>query len=658
VTTTTRVRANEAMRKLLRYLQTHGRNVDQDKAGGPTWFATCPNHDGRSGMIRLDQHVNGTVTVHPHRENGAIICEPEAILGAISVTDDRIKPYSNNDHRSGLGSKADPFAHPARPRNTDGPVEDSHEIFERLKKALVEGGYDEGRGASGRYRCPACGAKGDGHGLKIDHKPNAFGAKRKILLHCHANRCPDEEILEPLEMTPADICAGDDVDDLHEDEDAPDPVDNSQNQPPQPEPTDAGYERFWKERPVLQHLHDFARARVAAPWAVLGVALVRATCAVQPSVKLPAIVGSRASLNLFLGLVGESGSGKSVAKAVARDALDFGDRTIEDFPIGTGEGIAATYMRLEKRKDEPPELVQHRFRALFHADEIDGVKAISSRNGATLLPVLRSAYSGETLGNQNADIHRRLPVTRHSYRLGFIAGIQPARSAILLDDADGGTPQRILWMPTVDPDAPDDPPAEPVRLPILIPPAMRGDLGPLEITVCQTAIDLIRRTHLARIRGGNSSDLLDGHGLLTRLKVAAALGILDGRLTVTDEDWQLAEIIMAVSDHTRARCQAVLAAKTRQQNTTRAEAEGQRQVIAGRVVEEDAVKRVARLILRKLTHEWISHAGLRRSLNGARDRQYFDDAIERLLKAGLIDREETENKGPDGLRYQLAENAS
>jgi hypothetical protein len=39
---------------------------------------------------------------------------------------------------------------------------------------------------------------------------------RKILLLCDANRCPPEEILEPLGMTLADICAGDDVDDLDE----------------------------------------------------------------------------------------------------------------------------------------------------------------------------------------------------------------------------------------------------------------------------------------------------------------------------------------------------------------------------------------------------------------------------------------------------------
>jgi AAA domain len=109
-------------------------------------------------------------------------------------------------------SAGDPFAKPAR-RRIGEPTVDSHEIFERIKQALVDGGF-EGRRGHPRYQCPACGSPGDGHGLRITHHPNASGTKRKILLVCDANRCPPEEILEPLGLTLADICAGDDVDDL------------------------------------------------------------------------------------------------------------------------------------------------------------------------------------------------------------------------------------------------------------------------------------------------------------------------------------------------------------------------------------------------------------------------------------------------------------
>jgi len=180
------------MRLVLSRLNGHGREANQDTTGSPTWVAVCPNHDGNTGPgVRFDQDTNGNVAVHPHRRNGEIICTPEQILGALAITNDRIRPYSNNGHRNGLGTASDPFARPARHRNS-GPVEDSHEIFECLKTALAEGGYAERRGHP-RYRCPACGAKGDGHGLRITHNPNAAGTKRKILLICDSNRCPAEE---------------------------------------------------------------------------------------------------------------------------------------------------------------------------------------------------------------------------------------------------------------------------------------------------------------------------------------------------------------------------------------------------------------------------------------------------------------------------------
>jgi putative DNA primase/helicase len=149
------------------------------------------------------------VTVHPCRSHGQAHTGAE-VIAALAVDDKRVIPFDR---------PAPLFQDPRRPRfKRTGPVADSFEIFERLTAALVDGGYDEGRGRTGRFRCPACGAKGDGHGLKVDHAPNAAGTERKILLVCQANRCPVEEILTPLEMTVAELCAGDDVDDLGEED--------------------------------------------------------------------------------------------------------------------------------------------------------------------------------------------------------------------------------------------------------------------------------------------------------------------------------------------------------------------------------------------------------------------------------------------------------
>jgi hypothetical protein len=71
--------------------------------------------------------------------------------------------------------------------------------------------------------------------------------------------------------------------------------------------------------------------------------------------------------------------------------------------------------------------------------------------------------------------------------------------------------------------------------------------------------DIVRETvdahRLAQLQQ-TGDDRLNGHSLLYRLNVTAALAPLDSRTRVTDEDWTLAGVMMAVSTHTRASCRA------------------------------------------------------------------------------------------------------
>ena len=76
------------------------------------------------------------------------------------------------------------------------------------------------------------------------------------------------------------------------------------------------------------------------------------------------------------------------------------------------------------------------------------------------------------------------------------------------------------------------------------------------IPVCDTATQVIVAARLEMLRGNGHA--LDGHALLTRLKVAAALALLDEHVEVTDEDWVLAGTVMEVSDHTRGQVVKVL----------------------------------------------------------------------------------------------------
>ena len=100
---------------------------------------------------------------------------------------------------------------------------------------------------------------------------------------------------------------------------------------------------------------------------------------------------------------------------------------------------------------DPGILVRNRNLLSSNVSELDGLLALGKRPGSTILPILRLAYNGGTLGFTNADQQRTIQIDAHTYRLALSVGVQPLRAAPLLDDADGGLPQRFLWMPCHDP---------------------------------------------------------------------------------------------------------------------------------------------------------------------------------------------------------------
>src|SRR3712207_4800514 len=114
------------------------------------------------------------------------------------------------------------------------------------------------------------------------------------------------------------------------------------------------------------------------------------------------------------------------------------------------------------------------------------------------------------------------------------------------------------------------------------------------MAVCEEAIDTIEEAHWLRSRG--EGDPLDGHALYTRLKVAAALALLDKRLEVTADDWRLSGRIMAQSDETRAGVQRTLREQASEANISRARAEAARAVVVAEEVNTLAVKRASQSV--------------------------------------------------------------
>lgn len=394
-------------------------------------------------------------------------------------------------------------------------------------------------------------------------------------------------------------------------------------------------ESFWTTRPILAHILRLARTRRVGPWAVLGTAMARAVATIPPYVALPGTVGGRMSLNLFVALVGPSGAGKGGAEAAGATGIKFPEPHIDHVPLGSGEGASRTF----RPWGTPAELPNPISSVIFTVPEIDTLTALMSRQGSTLSAELRKLYSGEGLGFANAGKDTRNVVAAHSYRACAIVGVQPLRSRALLAGADGGLPQRFIWLPTGDPAAPDERPSDPGCWKVPTAGWQRGHSGHLrlvdghgDLAVPTSAQDMIDAHRLAVLRGDHGVDPLDGHAMLCRLKAAAALMALDARTAIEEDDWHLAGHVMEVSAVTRERCRRALTEHRRTENTARALAAVERDEI----VAERKSQRARDAILRKLSRDnQLTTGELRRSLK-VDIRDYYDAALTELLDSGDI----------------------
>lgn len=408
-------------------------------------------------------------------------------------------------------------------------------------------------------------------------------------------------------------------------------------------------ETFWKSRPVLEHIHTFARARIVAPWALLGCVLARVLVTVSPQVQLPPLTGGRASLNLFVALSGPSGSGKDASYGASEDCLDYGVVEHTDKPLGTGEGLAAMFVRWDPKAKE---MVQFNTSALVFIGEVDTLGAISGRQGSTILPMLRQGAMGQTLGFSNAHDETTRIVQGHRYRLCLVAGMQPSRSGVLLNDRAGGTPQRFIYMPTVDPETPDLEPDEPDVWRWRKPDFRPSGFSPVTLKLPSHVKEAIKVGRRMGARG--QAPPVDSHSMLTREKVAAGLAILDGRTEVTDDDWALSGVIMTVSDRTRAMCAQALRDESQKENVGKAMAEAERTIIVTERVDEEAIRKVASRVKARLAGNGgeMLHGDLRRALRST-ERRHMEAAISALVTTGALTEKRDEYHGSERVRYVL-----
>lgn len=375
---------------------------------------------------------------------------------------------------------------------------------------------------------------------------------------------------------------------------------------------------FWSARPALERARTQARARRVGPWSLLSVQLVHAIAALPPNVALPPLVGSRASLNIFVNLVGHSAGGKGVSEALGAEAIIIdGAEPVRVVPLGSGEGIARTFQTGDDGEEQPAP-------AIFSASEADTLTALVARQGSTTSSELRKAWSGETLGHGNAGKDSRRIVAPHTYRMGLIVGMQHLRAGPVLAAVDGGLPQRFSWAPTWDRTAPTVAPDWPGPLTVSMP---QWGRQPVDLDVPGIVAREIDERRLAALHG-NPVNPLDAHGDLVRLKLAASLMALDGRHALTEEDWQLAGVLMAVSVATRQECQEALAEQSRAANRAQAHAVAEREEI----IDDRKAKRAREAILRKIDNHGQQTKNELRMAMKSTIRDYLDPALDDLVE--------------------------
>ena len=301
---------------------------------------------------------------------------------------------------------------------------------------------------------------------------------------------------------------------------------------------------FWT-RTSLKEIYDVALMQSCSPWAVLSHCVARALAQIRPCVTLPDVICGPGSLNWIGANVASSAGGKGGATAVARQLVPT---SVKVYNLGSGEGVVDRYMS-KATKTNPASQIHESL--MFNADEIDSVAALASRNGATLMSVIRSGFSGELLGDSYIRSSGTPPLEPHSYRMTLMVSVQPERAGWLLDGAAGGTLQRVMWFPAIDRRVKASGTRAKIS-PLSLPdPASlyNWQTYPVELTIPAEAEQLIREEAVRRHCG--ETDALDGHALFSREKFAFGLALLDGRVVMDTEDWRLSGIAAEVSTFIR-----------------------------------------------------------------------------------------------------------
>lgn len=302
-------------------------------------------------------------------------------------------------------------------------------------------------------------------------------------------------------------------------------------------------DEFWNAMPVLQQIRSWCWTHRYPADSTLLCAMTRIAAMLPGTAVIKTGIGMPAPPILFGLVLADSGGFKSVSQYAAQclvpkpEGLSLADGA----EPGSGEGFEGAYCKCSKDGDW--EQVRHN--AWFSIDEGEIIDVLKKRSvSSTWGSKLRKLYTGQRMFTQLSR-SQRLVV---GYSAGLMANMQFETMASMLREDKLGTPGRFIFCSAGDPSMPEE------RMSHYAMPVFRW-YPPAEIKVAPEIAAEIDRGGWERVTLQSDAPVMDGHRTLNRVRVAAILAVMRESDFVTVQDWDLAGVMMGVSDNVRRKAQ-------------------------------------------------------------------------------------------------------
>ena len=417
-------------------------------------------------------------------------------------------------------------------------------------------------------------------------------------------------------------------------------------------PSSNGTEHFdeldWSASPLLSHVLAAARSEMVSPEALLVHALCRISALIPPCYRLPGIRTSSvgmATLDLMGCVVSESGGGKTLVGSIGRDLVPdpardkpMAERRVRfDLPLGSGEGLIDAFYRTVPEMSDDGKMSDVRrvwYQGLFMTcDEANAFKSMTRRTGVTIVETMNSAWSGETLGQVNADASRFRLIEAGTVRFAAVLNIQASNAYKLFDEqlTAVGFAGRLLFASALDPDATDDG-AWPGALLL---PAWPSYYAPVVLTYDPEIHEEIRAWRKAQVRGLMEPSTSSQHLVLT-CKLAAIHALAGDRYHVSSTDWSVAKSILSSSRSTLINLQELDRKRSSDRRHILAEQRGEDQAVIETVKERQLIAKLAETIRRSVEVP-TSPRKLARAVTSTKTRGRFKAALALAMSNGWIE---------------------